>query len=439
MTRHERFVAIHIRKAPIVFAATVVFLVSTAAVANGQTLTVLHTFNETGGARPYAGITMDPHGNIYGVTAYGGLQNCDLGGIIGCGVAFKLSKKNSSWLFSLLYEFGANTNLPTYPSQIVLGPNGTPYGAELEGGLPEAQGTVYNLLPPLTAASATANSFWTFKLIHLFGSGNDGTYPHKIIFDRSGNIFGVTGRGGAFNFGTVYELSPSAQGWTETILYNFQGGADGLIPKEVVLDDAGNLYGTTEQGGNPGCSPFQGCGTIFELSPSGSGWIKTTLYSFNQNTDSGYPSALIWDGAGNLFGLTSQTGPDSFFGGIWELSPSGNGWVFKILHSFDVMTVAILGPFAPVMDASGALYGVNNTGGVNNCGGMFYQPCGNIYKLTPSGDQWIYTDVHDFADDNNGCVPVGPVTLDAAGNIYGASYGCGAFGGGTVWEFTPPQ
>jgi uncharacterized repeat protein (TIGR03803 family) len=439
MTRHGRIAAIGFGTTATVFAAGVVVLVSAAAVAHGQTLTALHSFEGTDGTGPYAGVTMDSRGDLYGVTENGGLQNCDLGGPIGCGVVFKLTKENSSWNFSLLFEFGANTHLPSYPSQIVLGPDGALYGAELEGGPPELQGTIYHLLPPLSAASATANSFWTYKLVHQFGIGNDGTYPHKFIFDGSGNIFGVTGRGGTFNYGTVYELSPSAQGWTENILYNFEGGTDGLLPKAVVLDDAGNLYGTTEQGGNPGCSPFQGCGTIFELSPSGSGWIKTTLYSFNQNTDSGYPSALMRDSSGNLFGATSQTGPDSFLGGIWELSPSNNGWVFKILYSFDNNTVAYLGPFAPVMDGNGALYGVNNTGGTNNCSQMFGILCGNIYKLTPAGDHWVYTDILDFAPDDGGCFPVGPVVLDASGNLYGADYGCGAFGAGTVWKFTPSQ
>jgi hypothetical protein len=433
MTRRDRIAVIDIATAAAVF-ATIIFFVSATTVAQGQTLTVLHTFHSIDGTYPYAGVTMDPHGSLYGVTENGGLQNCDLGGPIGCGVVFKLTKEKSGWLFSLLYEFGADTHLPSYPSQIVIGPNGTPYGAELEGGLPELQGTIYNLLPPLTAASATANSFWTYKQLYQFGIGNDGTYPHKFVFDGSGNIFGVTGRGGTFNEGTVYELSPSAQGWTETILYNFEGGTDGLIPKEVVLDDGGNLYGTTEQGGNPGCYPFAGCGTIFELTRSGSSWTKATLYSFNQNTDSGYPGPLMRDSAGNLFGATSQTGPDSFLGGIWELSPSNNGWAFKILHSFNGPSVTQAGPFAPVMDASGALYGVNNDGGTQNCGSV---GCGNIYKLTPSGNSWIYTDMHDFAFDSGGCLPVGPVVLDAAGNLYGANRACGGGGVGTVWEFTP--
>jgi hypothetical protein len=89
------------------------------------------------------------------------------------------------------------------------------------------------------------------------------------------------------------------------------------------------------------------------------------------------------------------------------------------------------------MDASGALYGVNNDGGTQNCGD---EGCGNMYKLTPSGNgRWVYTDVHDFSEGNDGCLPVGPPALDAAGNVYGASHACGAGGSGTVWEYTPSQ
>jgi hypothetical protein len=436
MASHARIASLSILTTATLFAA-LVFLVSASVLAHGQTFSVLHAFQVVDGLYPYAGPALDAHGNVYGVTENGGLLNCDGGGPIGCGVVYKLTKINSSWGFSLLFEFGKDTNLPPYPSGIVIGPNGGVYGAELEGGPPQLDGTVYHLVPPLTANAATANSFWTNKVLHQFGIGNDGTYPHKFVFDSAGNIFGVTASDGASGYGTVYELSPSAQGWTETILYRFQGGSDGQLPKGVVLDDAGNLWGTTEQGGNPGCSPFQGCGTIFELSRSGSTWAKTTLYAFNQNTDSGYPSAPIRDSSGNLFGVTSQTGPDSFYGGIWELSPSQNGWTFKILYNFNGPTVSLLGPFAPVMDASGALYGVNNDGGTQNCG---FNGCGNMYKLTPSGNgQWVYTDLHDFSEGNDGCLPVGPPALDAEGNVYGASHACGAGGSGTVWEFTPAQ
>jgi len=400
-----------------------------------QTFSVLHTFGVTDGSGPSAGITLEPHLNrLWGVTWYGGLLTCDLGGAVGCGVIFELTKKDSRWSFSVPYIFPGNDNgfLPTFPSQIVIGPNGFPYGAELEGGT-SLEGTVYSLDPSKNIS--VSNAPWRHTILHTFGDGSDGSYPHKIIFDQAGNIFGATGLGGSVGYGTIYELSPSNQGWTENILYNFAGAADGQIPREVVSDGAGNLYGVTEQGGNAGCSPFQGCGTIFELTPSGSSWTKTTLHAFQQDTEGGFPGPLMRDSKGNLFGLTSQNGPNNF-GTIWELSPSSGGWIFTVLYSFTQQIVGLFGPFAPVMDASGALYGLNNLGGVNFCN-MLGETCGNIYKLAPSNNGWIYSDVHDFALDNNGCLPSGPASIDSAGNLYGVAYGCGANGVGVVFQFTP--
>jgi hypothetical protein len=405
--------------------------------AQTQTFVVLHTFRKNDGSFPNAGITLDPNeNNLWGVTAYGGLLNCDLGGTVGCGVLFKLTQRNSQWTFSVPYVFPGNDNglLPTFPGQIAFGPSGTPYGAELEGGSLLA-GSVYNLFTNISASNS--NSPWTYTMLHQFGSGNDGAYPYQIMVDHSGNIFGATGSGGTFNLGTVYELSPSGQSWTENTLYDFAGGADGQVPRNVVSDEAGNLYGTTSQGGNAGCSPFKGCGTIFELTRSGSVWTKTILHAFQQDTEGGYPGPLMRDSSGNLFGLTSQNGPNNF-GTIWELSPSKGAWAFTVLYSFTQQTVEDKGPFAPVMDASGVLYGFNNSGGTNNCGsGEFKALCGNIYKLTPSSSGWNYTDLYDFAFDNGGCFPVGPPAVDTAGNLYGVTYGCGAREVGVVFKFTP--
>jgi uncharacterized repeat protein (TIGR03803 family) len=407
--------------------------------AQAQTFVVLHAFRQTDGTYPDAGITLDPsENNLWGVTAYGGLLSCDLGGTVGCGVIFRLSQENSQWTFSVPYIFPGNDHglLPTFPSQIAFGPSGTPYGAELEGGSLLA-GSVYNLFTNISASNS--NSPWMHGMLHQFGSGNDGAYPYRIMVDHSGNIFGTTGYGGTFNLGTVYELSPSGQGWTENTLYDFAGGADGQAPISVVSDEAGNLYGTTNEGGNAGCSPFKGCGTIFELTRSGPGtvWTKTTLHTFQQDTEGGYPGALMRDSSGNLFGLTSENGPDNF-GVIWELSPSKGAWALTVLYSFTWQAVEDKGPFPPVMDASGVLYGFNNSGGTHYCGsGEFKTLCGNIYKLTPSDSGWNYSDLYDFASDNGGCFPVGPPAMDAAGNLYGVTYGCGEDGVGVVFEFTP--
>jgi uncharacterized repeat protein (TIGR03803 family) len=398
--------------------------------AQGQTFTVLHNFALTDGAEPFAGVTMDARGSIYGTTEYGGVLNCDNGGVPGCGVVYKLGQQNSTWILSILYEFpGQNGFLPTSPGNITLGPNGPPYGTELQGGAAFA-GTIFELLPSLKV-SATLNSEWSYHLIHTFGAGNDGGYPSQISFDQGGNIFGATSLGGTVGDGIVYELTPSGNGWAEAILYNFLGGADGNGPRSITLDQADNIYGTTGSGGNQECENQVGCGTVWELTRSGSGWTKTTLHVFEQATDGGDPGPVARDSAGNLFGLTS-TGAAGNGGTIWELSPVNGHWVFSILYTFPWPTQQFTGAFRPIIDAEGALYGVTNGGGANNFG--------SAYKLTPSNGKWVYTNLHDFGSwpsQTDGCYPRGPIALDAGGNVYGAAQSCGAFGVGNVFEITP--
>jgi hypothetical protein len=411
-------------------ASAILFAVGTAALAEGQTFTVLHNFALTDGAQPFAGVTMDAAGNLYGTTEYGGILNCDNGGVPGCGVAYKLRQVHSSWILSVLYEFQGNDGgfLPTDPGDITLAPDGSPYGTQLLGG-EEFSGTVFNLLPPATA-SVSANTQWSYKLDHVFGTGNDGGAPSQPTFDQAGNIFGAAAGGGLGGWGIVYELTPSGGAWTETILYNFLGGPDGAAPADLTFDEAGNIYGVTRSGGNQECHDNVGCGTVYELTPSDSGWVKTILHVFLQETEGGDPGPLVRDSAGNLFGLTGEAASGNG-GTIWELSPSNGTWVLTVLYTFPGPTQEIAGPFRPVMDASGALYGVNNWGGANNLG--------SVYSLAPSNGGWTYTDLHDFGslpNDADGCYPRGPVALDSAGNIYGTTQQCGE-GVGDVFEVMP--
>jgi uncharacterized repeat protein (TIGR03803 family) len=403
----------------------ILLLVGMGCLAQGQTFTVLHSFAGAGGAQPNAGVTMDAAGNLYGTTLYGGVLNCDNGGVPGCGVVYKLKKSHSNWMFSVLYEFPGPGGFPTSPGHITIGPNGLPYGTQLLGG--GRAGTMFELLPsPMAAVSV--NSPWSYHLVHEFGFGNDGWGPSQIAFDRAGNIFGATISGGTANHGIVYELTPGGGTWTETILYNFLGGTDGDGPVAVALDGAGNIYGSTVDGGNQQCRNNFGCGTVYELSPSGSGWTKTILHVFQQATEGGVPGPVARDSAGNLFGLTAVGAPGNG-GTIWELSPSNGSWLFTVLYTFPGPTEGNFAPFRPVLDSTGALYGVNNGGGAFNFG--------RVYKLAPSQGGWIYTDLHDFSGQQDGCYPLGPVALDTAGNIYGATQMCGEFSSGDVFEVTP--
>jgi uncharacterized repeat protein (TIGR03803 family) len=399
--------------------------------AKAQTFTVLHDFTDgTDGALPGAGITVDRAGNLYGGTEYGGDLSCFGGGEglpNGCGVLFREKKTGSSWLFDPIYIFPAKQSgyLASYPGGLAIGPNGSLYGITNEGGIQE-NGTVFNAAPP-----ATSNVFapWDYNLLHEF-TGNDGAAPTRldpVQFDSAGNIYGAATYGGPANDGVVYKLTPSGGGWTESVLYSFTGGSDGEHIRGMTFDDQGNIYGVAAYGGNSDCD--YGCGTVYKLTRSKSGWRKTTLHVFQQGINGGWPGPLIRDKAGNLFGLTEAYGPDNNGGTVWELSPSHGGWTFTMLHAFPTSTVWDYGPYPLTMDATGNLFGISNWGGAYTYGFLF--------ELTPSKGGWSYTDLYDFGADYNACVPQGAPILDAAGNIYGVTEHCGTYGYGTVWEFTP--
>ncbi|MFZ0287148.1 MAG: choice-of-anchor tandem repeat GloVer-containing protein [Terriglobales bacterium] len=274
-----------------------------------------------------------------------------------------------------------------------------------------------------------------------FGHDGDGASPSgRLIFDASGNIFGTTGVGGTNclsngGCGTVFELSPSAGGWTETVLYDFCSATfctDGSIPLAgLVFDKQGNLYGTTYQGGS------NAVGTVFELSPSQNGlWTETVLWSFGSTkTDGESPrlGALNWDASGNLYGTTDSGGVYGQ-GIVYELSPnSTGGWTETIIHSFDGQNGD--GPdFGVAIDNAGNLYGTTVEGGSAGLG--------LVYRLSPSPTgKWKETVIYTFKG-QNGSNPVSPISIDASGSFYGTfstggkgSCEYGACGG--VFKLTP--
>ena len=304
-------------------AMAVVFVVSVVSKpAQAQTFNVLHDF--TGGqdgGTPIAELTMDRAGNLYGTTFYGGVQSCHTSSGTGCGTVFKLSKKGSGWVFSPLYDFAGNGDGANPAGKVVFGPDGSLYGTTFEFG--GYSGTVFNLKPQPTSCRAALCS-WNQTLLYGFTGGSDGGNPYGgVVFDKAGNLYGTTfsggqkggqvcGDGAGSTCGVVYELTKSGSIWTETVLHTFTGGADGSNPGNgLVLDGAGNLYGTTTTGGS-GLY-----GTAFQLSPSGSGWTENVLYSFGLNGGTEPWGALIFDAAGNLYGTTLYGAPSTVF----ELTP----------------------------------------------------------------------------------------------------------------------
>jgi uncharacterized repeat protein (TIGR03803 family) len=247
-----------------------------------------------------------------------------------------------------------------------------------------------------TASSALPAS--TEKVLYNFCSVSgceDGSTPMAgLIFDSAGNLYGTTNQGGDYNFGTVFELTPNGNGtWTDTVLYSFcpaTGCADGAYPSStLIFDAAGNLYGTTPAGGSKASD-----GTVFQLTPGANGhWTETVIHSFKGHGSGGsepVPS-LLFDRAGNLYGATVGGPYGSGCGGfgcglVFELTPGANGkWTEKVLHSFKNNGKDGVGPASGlVFDALGNLYGTTPGGGTGACNYGGPSGCGTVFELTPS-------------------------------------------------------
>jgi hypothetical protein len=361
--------------------------------------TTIFTFNGKNGAMPQASLIADTKGNLYGVTFDGGTGNCNFN-IPGCGVVFELSPPlhGKTWTETVLHNFQAGEDGTHPQSPLVFDAMGNLYGSTIYGGDMSCAdenglgcGVVFKLSP-----SKTPDSAWTEKVLHAFQGGLDGVVPEGPLFfkdgmlygttlqgggsvqcqngcgiaftvdpagqervihrfagkdgggpvgltgDSAGNLFGITGQGGQSNWGTVFELEPSPGGtWTESVLYNFSGGSDGGNPTAVIPDNSGNLYGTTEAGGNPNdCGweePYTGCGVAFKLAPpNGSGtWTESVLHTFTgstapQDPDGGMPWGVIFGKTGLLYGATmiggtgdcyTSMGINSGCGTVFELKP----------------------------------------------------------------------------------------------------------------------
>ena len=381
-----------------------------------QTFSVLHNFTgQLDGSTPYAGLYIDTAGNLYGTASGGGTNSV--------GVVFKMSIKDSRWLLTSLYSFKGYDGDGAVPyARVIRDPNGLIYGSTVAGG-GSNDGTIFQLRPSAMPPRSVMSP-WIEKQLRSFTVGNDGFSPQgDLTFDQAGNLYGTTNAGGTSNIGVVFQLVPTSMGpWMENVIHNFNGvPGDGACPfAGVILDPAGNLYGTSYQGG------FYNYGTVYELSPSQSGWTETTLYNFTGDSDGGNPTAgVIRDALGNLYGATLYGGTGG--GVVFELSPSGGGWTYSVLYAFAGTDGGPQGNL--VMDAAGNLYGATLAEGTYGYG--------NIFELTPSAGGWIYTDLHDFTGGLDGGRPLDGLVLDPGGDIYGTASIGGSYGHGIVFELTP--
>ncbi len=412
----------------VALAVVLVLAVVAAQPALAQTYTVLYSFTgNSDGQGPTAGLVWDTAGTLYGTTVEGGggghSQN-------GYGTVFKV-KENG--IETVLYRF-----------------NGTNHGGNPSAGLiRDAESNLYGT----TSSGGRGGLGTAFKLskggketvLHSFtGYPSDGALPAAgLVQDSAGNFYGTTSQGGSgsgsacdsypYGCGTVFKLDTSG---TESVLYSFAGGTDGGDPQAgVILDAAGNLYGTTANGGDLSCNNGFGCGTVFKVDTSGT---ESVLYSFTGKPDGAYPYAgLTLDAAGNLYGTT-------IYGGIsgYACDAQGCGVVFKVdttgtetvLYSFKGGPDGA-GPEAVlIQDAQGNFYGTTSGGGSRCC------DSGAVFKLDTTGKETV---LHRFGTGSDGHGPSGGLIRDAKGDLYGTTgsggdMNCGGgYGCGVVFKLRP--
>jgi uncharacterized repeat protein (TIGR03803 family) len=379
-----------------------------------QTETVIYNFliNPPGPLNPQSDLIFDQAGNLYGASYYGGE--------FGYGTVFQLvPASGGAWTLNTLHQFVGYPDDGNFPANgLTIDEKGNLYGTTWAGGTGN-YGTVFEVSPQ-------SDGQWTESLAYYFSGGG---IPRGGAVLYKGSLFGTTTYGGANGVGTVFKLSPSTEGnWTATVIYNLTGSDGGEPYAGLVADKAGNLYGTTSNGGaNFG-------GTVFEVSPtSAGGWNGRVLHAFGGVGLEGgaiYGNLAI-DKSGNLYGTTYYGGKFGY-GTVFELMRGSNGrWTGKTIHNFTGGSDGA-NPYAgPTLDSAGNVYGTAVNGGL----GPSY---GTVFELIPNGEVWTERTVYQFAtNDNDGINPYGSVVFDPAGNIYGTTSRGGTENLGTVFKIVP--
>lgn len=396
------------------------------------TFTVLHNFTGPEGMIPQTTLLRDAQGDLFGTALQGKPKKST-------GIVYELTPKGRLIVVHA-FRGHADGREPQF-STVVADPAGNLYGTTQSGGKPIGAfgGTVFKIAPDGTESFP-----------YVFGGVPDGQTPSAgLTMDASGNLYGTTLTGGTecttpsrrSGCGTVFKLAPNG---TESVLHAFQGPPDGydLISANLLVDGSGDVYGVTYAGGNSdncaGPGEPGGCGTIFEISAGGAYTILHNFQGLSASTNDGaFPlSTLIPDDAGNLYGATFSGGGESTdgtgcvrgCGTIFKLAPGGTE---TVLYAFQGGANGS-GPIGGlVRDMQGNLYGTANVGGDLRC--IRKTSCGLVYRLAPDGS---FTVLHDF-EKADGIYPVGGLTADADGNLYGTTTQGGSFNQGTVFELTP--
>ena len=325
--------------------------------------TVLYSFTGLAdGGQPYKGVTLDAQGNLYGTTVVGGTFT---GPCVesGCGVVYKLTNSGGTWTQKVIHAFAGGNDGYGPGAGVTFDRRGNLYGMTPTGGA-NGLGVIYELKP-------STNGPWKERVIHAFTGGSDGSTGSagRLILDGAGNFYGVATAGGANGAGTAFELVAGVSGqWSFTTLFAFQGTPNAGFPYgALVFDNKGNLYGTTYYDG------ANNLGSVYRLSDKNGAWSESLLYSFKGGSDGSSPiSNLIVDSAGNLYGTTSEGGAQCSCGTIFKLTPGTNGkFTETVVYRFQGPPDGAFVYNGMVADSAGNLYGATVHGGVNNEGAIY--------------------------------------------------------------------
>ncbi|HEY2473775.1 MAG TPA: choice-of-anchor tandem repeat GloVer-containing protein [Candidatus Cybelea sp.] len=387
---------------------------------------VLYSFGGPDGAFPDVGLLAGKQGEYYGTSTGGGSSNCQGG----CGTAYEITAAGKE---KVLYSFQGGADGQNPYSTLIMDKQGALYG-DTETGGNGSWGVVFKLIP--------GKQGWTESVLYAFQGGSDGLLPAGgLLMTKSGALLGTTEAGGSSDGGVVFELTPSGSTYTEKIVHAFTGPPDGLTPHDaLVSDSSGNLYGTTEEGGLTtlhGGGHRNGWGTVFKLTPSGSAYTESVIYSFKGLSDGKYPVSGVLPGAnGVLYGLTESGGGirgRKAFGTVFELLPKGSSYRHTVLYRFQGHTDGSYPEDTPglIADRSGNLYGTTAYGG-SSC------DCGTVFKLAPSGSRYAESVLYVFhGGTGDGLQPRGSVVLDSKGDLLGPTNQGGLSNLGTIFSIAP--
>jgi len=394
--------------------------------AQAQTFTLLHAFRggDGDGQNPGDGaLILDGRGNLFGTTMLGGSGACDGG----CGTVYRVAPSGKT---ALLYAFTGTNGDGKYPDgALARDAEGNFYGTTYGGG---TSGSACNGYGCGTVFKLDTSGHET--VLYNFSGGVDGATPYSaLVLDSAGNLYGTTQDGGTYGWGTVYKVDSSGN---ETVLHSFDGpnGDGGDAFAGLTMDSAGNLYSTTQGGGvfDAHCLPglAVGCGTIFKITTAGD---ETVLYKFTGHQDGNTPFAgVLRDGQGNLYGTSQPEGSNPpFWGAVYKLEPSGK---FIVLHDFSGGAGGA-DPLANVIaDSQGNLYGTTSAGGSGGCNYYLGGGCGTIFKLSRTGQ---FSILYNFMGTPDGADVSSALVMDAKGNLYGAASWYGPNNEGSVFRITP--